>query len=132
MDNKLEIAVGIIRSEEMKIYITQRKEDSHLAGYWEFPGGKMKPLETIEQTLFRELAEEVDIYAEHAIFLTSVTHSYPDREMVLNFFLIEQWDGVPFPKEGQTGRWIYQQELNADNFPEGNRTIIEMLKNQEN
>ena len=61
MKKHIEIAVGIIRSQNCQIFITQRGEDSHLAGFWEFPGGKIEQGETPYQTLQREIAEEVDM-----------------------------------------------------------------------
>ncbi|MCX8641388.1 MULTISPECIES: 8-oxo-dGTP diphosphatase MutT [unclassified Gilliamella] len=129
MKKHTEIAVGIIRSQDCQIFITQRGEDSHLAGFWEFPGGKVEVAETPFQTLQREIAEEVDIHIHHAQFLKTVQHSYDDRDITIHAYLVEEWDGVPFAKEGQPSRWIDQEDLNADEFPDANRPIIEMLKN---
>ncbi|NUF49669.1 MULTISPECIES: 8-oxo-dGTP diphosphatase MutT [unclassified Gilliamella] len=129
MNKHIEIAVGIIRSQNCQIFITQRGEDSHLAGFWEFPGGKIEAGETPYQTLQREIAEEVDIYIHQAQFLDVFEHSYDDRDIIIHAYLVEEWDGVPFAKEGQPSRWIDQEDLNADEFPDANRPIIEMLKN---
>lgn len=129
MRKHTEIAIGIIRSENCQIFITQRGEDSHLAGFWEFPGGKIEVGETPYQTLQREIAEEVDIHIHDAQFLKVVKHSYDDRDITIHAYLVEEWDGVPFAKEGQPSRWVDQEELNADEFPDANRPIIEMLKN---
>ncbi|OCG60981.1 MULTISPECIES: 8-oxo-dGTP diphosphatase MutT [unclassified Gilliamella] len=129
MKKHTEIAVGIIRSQNCQIFITQRGEDSHLAGFWEFPGGKIEAGEIPYQTLQREIAEEVDIHIRQAQFLKTVEHSYDDRDITIYAYLVEEWDGVPFAKEGQPSRWVDQQDLNADEFPDANRPIIEMLKN---
>lgn len=126
---EIEIAVGIIRSHDGQIFITQRGEKSHLAGFWEFPGGKVEIGETPLEALQRELAEEVDINVRDAKFLKTITHQYNDRFIKIHVYLIEQWDGEPFAAEGQPSRWIDEEELNADEFPDANRTIIEMLKN---
>lgn len=126
-----EIVVGIIRSEKGAIFITQRGERSHLAGLWEFPGGKIEPNETPEQALSRELAEEVDIRVRSASFLKTIYHQYSDREIILHVYLVEDWDGQPFGKEGQHSRWVPQSQLNADDFPAANLPIIEMLKNSD-
>lgn len=131
MRKHIEIAIGIIRSQDCEIFITQRGEDSHLAGFWEFPGGKIEPGETPYQTLQREIAEEVDILIHHAQFLKVVKHSYNDRDITIHAYLVEEWDGVPFAKEGQPSRWVDQEDLNADEFPDANRPIIEMLKNRD-
>ena len=129
MKKHTEIAVGIIRSQDCQIFITQRGEDSHLAGFWEFPGGKIEIGETPFQTLQREIAEEVDIQIYQAQFLNIFKHSYDDRDIAIHAYLVEEWDGVPFAKEGQPSRWVDQEDLNADEFPDANRPIIEMLKN---
>lgn len=125
----MDIAIGIIRTEHSKIFITQRTEYSHLAGYWEFPGGKLKNAETAEQALKRELFEEVDIHVQQATYLTTIEHNYPERQIIMHVFLVEQWDGEPYGKEGQVSTWVAQNALNCDDFPEANRAIIEMLKN---
>ncbi|MFQ0993867.1 8-oxo-dGTP diphosphatase MutT [Gilliamella sp. BG2] len=129
MNKHIEIAVGIIRSQNCQIFITQRGEDSHLAGFWEFPGGKIEIGETPYQTLQREIAEEVDIHIHQAQFLDIFKHNYDDRDITIHAYLVEEWDGVPFAKEGQPSRWVDQEDLNADEFPDANRPIIEMLKN---
>ncbi|KFA59760.1 8-oxo-dGTP diphosphatase [Gilliamella sp. Choc4-2] len=129
MKKHTEIAIGIIRSQDCQIFITQRGEDSHLAGFWEFPGGKIELDETPYQTLQREILEEVDIHINQAQFLKVVNHSYDDRDITIHAYLVEEWDGVPFAKEGQPSRWVAQEDLNADEFPDANRPIIEMLKN---
>ncbi|WP_392552133.1 8-oxo-dGTP diphosphatase MutT [Orbus wheelerorum] len=126
---KIEIAVGIVRSHDGQIFITQRGENSHLAGFWEFPGGKVEPNETPFQTLQREIAEEIDINIHDAKYLKTVEHQYNDRFITIHVYLIEEWDGEPFAAEGQPSRWVDEEELNADEFPDANRTIIEMLKN---
>lgn len=126
---KVEIAVGIVRSHDGKIFITQRGENSHLAGFWEFPGGKIEPNETPFETLQREIAEEIDIHIHKAKFLKTVQHQYNDRALTIHAYLVEEWDGEPFAAEGQPSRWVDEEELNADEFPDANRTIIEMLKN---
>ena len=129
MRKHTEIAVGIIRSQDCQIFITQRGEDSHLAGFWEFPGGKIEAGETPYQTLEREIAEEIDIHIHQSQFLKTFEYSYDDRDITIHAYLVEEWDGVPFAKEGQPSRWVDQEDLNADEFPDANRPIIEMLKN---
>jgi len=126
---KIEIAVGIVRTHDGQIFITQRGENSHLAGFWEFPGGKVEPHETPFQTLRREIVEEIDIHIHDAKYLKTVEHQYKDRFITIHVYLIEEWDGEPFAAEGQPSRWVDEEELNADEFPDANRTIIEMLKN---
>lgn len=131
LNKTIKIAVGIIRSEDHRIFITQRGEHSHLAGLWEFPGGKIKSNETPREALYRELFEEVDIHVRDAVFLETVEYDYGDRNMTIYAYLVENWDGEPFGKEGQSSRWVSLFELDADQFPSANRPIIEMLKNDD-
>jgi 8-oxo-dGTP diphosphatase len=124
----LQIAVGIIRNPQKEIFITQRTASSHMAGFWEFPGGKVEVGETPAQALIRELYEETGINALSPLPLSTVEHQFDDRIVTLYFFMVEEWEGEPFGREGQPMRWINQAELNADEFPPANASIIELLQ----
>ncbi|EPE3625021.1 8-oxo-dGTP diphosphatase MutT [Serratia marcescens] len=128
----LNIAVGIIRNAQREIFITRRAVDAHMAGFWEFPGGKIEQGETPEQALSRELREETGIEAERAELLEVVEHRFSDRIVTLNFYLVEAWAGEPFGREGQPMRWVKQAELREDEFPEANTGIIQLLVAQAN
>lgn len=124
---KLQISVGIIRNAEGEIYITQRAADAHMANKWEFPGGKIKEGETAEQAVIRELQEEVGITVTTLQQFDKLEYQFPDRHITLWFWLVNGWDGEPWGKEGQPGRWIAQQDLAVDEFPPANAPIIEKL-----
>jgi 8-oxo-dGTP diphosphatase len=96
----LQIAVGIIRNSQGEIFITQRAADAHMANKWEFPGGKIEEGETPEQAVVRELHEEVGINAGAATLFDKLEYHFPDRHITLWFYLIEQWEGEPWGKEG--------------------------------
>ncbi|WP_445494520.1 8-oxo-dGTP diphosphatase MutT [Photorhabdus sp. SF281] len=123
----LYIAAGIIRNSRHEIFITQRHADTHMGGFWEFPGGKVEKEETSEQALVRELQEEVGITATHYELVKTVEHDFPDRLITLYFFLVDGWDNEPFGKEGQRSRWVLQTDLIADEFPPANRSIVALL-----
>ncbi|AYA40889.1 8-oxo-dGTP diphosphatase MutT [Xenorhabdus nematophila] len=123
----LRIAAGIIRDSNNKIFITQRSADSHMGGFWEFPGGKLEEEETPNQALIRELQEEVGITVTHCELVDTVIHDFPDRNITLYFFLVHGWKNEPFGKEGQPSRWVLQSELIADEFPPANRSIVDFL-----
>ncbi len=123
----LQIAVGIIRNDVGEIYITQRAADAHMANKWEFPGGKIEAGETAEEAMIRELEEEVGITASEPQLFDKLEYEFPDRHITLWFWLVENWQGEPWGKEGQPGRWVAQSALVAEEFPPANAPIIEKL-----
>ncbi|MDF3829120.1 MULTISPECIES: 8-oxo-dGTP diphosphatase MutT [unclassified Pseudocitrobacter] len=123
----LQIAVGIIRNDAGEIYITQRAADAHMANKWEFPGGKIEAGETAEEAMIRELEEEVGITASEPQLFDKLEYEFPDRHITLWFWLVENWQGEPWGKEGQPGRWVAQSALVAEEFPPANAPIIEKL-----
>ena len=106
--------------------LTLRPEGTHLAGHWEFPGGKCLPHETHIEALRRELFEELDIVGDVRDRLHSVTHRYPDRSVELHFYRC-LFDGVPKPMLGQQIRWVARDELRRLSFPEADAELIEVL-----
>ena len=123
----LQISVGIIRNAAGEIYITQRAADSHMAHKWEFPGGKIEAGETPEEAVIRELQEEVGIAATSLHQFDKLEYQFPDRHITLWFWMVDGWEGEPWGKEGQPGRWVAQRNLVADEFPPANVPVIEKL-----
>jgi 8-oxo-dGTP diphosphatase len=125
---QLKIAVGIIRNPQGEIFITQRAADAHMANKLEFPGGKIEVDETPEQALVRELQEEIGITATGFTLFDKLSYEFPDRHVTLWFFIVESWEGEPWGKEGQPGRWIAQNALVAADFPPANEPVISKLQ----
>jgi len=109
--------------------VTRRQAGTHLAGSWEFPGGKCDAGETLEACLARELREELDVDARigHEIF--TVAHTYPDRSVELLFFECEL-AGDPRPLIGQEMRWVKRGELASLEFPPADAELIATLTRQ--
>ncbi|MCA6935882.1 8-oxo-dGTP diphosphatase MutT [Pectobacterium versatile] len=125
---QLSVAVGIIRNAEQQYFIARRPDGVHMAGMWEFPGGKVEEGETPEQALIRELHEETGIEASAPQALNDKTFSTPERIITLHFFLVETWQGEPYGREGQESRWVNVDELREEEFPPANADMIRWLK----
>ena len=106
--------------------ITRRLEGTHLAGLWEFPGGKMLPGEKPEDALTRELKEELGVEATVGELIEAVDWSYPEKAVRLLFFRCAL-DGEPKPLEGQEMLWVTPPELSAHRFPDADATLISRL-----
>jgi len=122
--NPLQVAVGVVKNPEGNILISLRHANLHQGGLWEFPGGKIEPLETAEIALARELKEELNITVTTATPLITVNHQYPDRFVQLNVFLVDQFSGEAKSLEGQPFKWVTPDELEHYTFPAANRPII--------
>ncbi|MDR0805465.1 MAG: 8-oxo-dGTP diphosphatase MutT [Enterobacteriaceae bacterium] len=127
---RIEIAVGIIINTEHAIFVTRRADGVHLAGYWEFPGGKVETAqgESVQQALYRELREETGIEVSHSFLLETLEYDYPDRQLRLHFFIVDAWQGTPEGREGQSARWLNVSGLVDVEFPAANQPIIAELK----
>jgi len=120
----LQVAVGVVKNAAGQILISLRDRSLHQGGLWEFPGGKIEPLETAEQALSRELKEELDIAVENASPLITIEHQYPDLAVQLHVFLVEQFSGHARGCEGQLFKWVAPDELDQHEFPAANRPIV--------
>lgn len=122
----VEVAVGVIKRSN-KIYISKRSDDLHQGGKWEFPGGKREVNETIEQTLTRELSEEIGIQVIQQSSFMLIEHDYGDKKVRLDVRLVENFEGEPKHQEGQKSQWVDIKDLSQFTFPEANKAIIDKL-----
>ncbi|MDP9499826.1 8-oxo-dGTP diphosphatase MutT [Bisgaard Taxon 45] len=123
----VQVAAGIIRNEFGQIYLTQRLEGQDFAQALEFPGGKVDLGEQPEQALKRELEEEIGIHILHATLYERFQFEYPTKVISFYFYLVDEWVGEPFGREGQVGFWLAQNELDAGQFPPANAKLIQRL-----
>tara|TARA_B100000029_G_scaffold12422_1_gene13126 strand:- start:11 stop:421 length:411 start_codon:yes stop_codon:yes gene_type:complete len=121
--------VAVVLEDHGRICITRRPEGTHLAGYWEFPGGKVEPGEEPVQALIRELREELAVEIAVGPLLHRSRFTYPDRKVELSFYAGRAL-GVATPQQGQELRWVARQELTALRFPPADEELIQKLANQ--
>lgn len=123
-----EIAVGVLRDARGRLLIAQRPAGTHWAGYWEFPGGKREPGETLETTLARELQEELGVTPRLPRRLIRMNNELATHTVRLHVWLVSDWQGSPRGREGQPLVWCPDDELvNYDLLP-GNRSILNALR----
>lgn len=125
----MHVAVGIVKDAGGNILIAKRPEGKYKSGLWEFPGGKIEADETVFQALQREFREEVSIDIISAQAWLQVQHDYGDRNVLLDVWMITEFAGVPCGCEGQEIRWVSAAELGQYQFPDGNKMILEAVKN---
>jgi mutator protein MutT len=111
---------------EGSFLLTRRIEGTHLAGTWEFPGGKCEPGESLHDCLRREIREELGVECAIGDEILQVTHDYPDRRVVLHFFRCGI-AGEPAPCIGQEMAWVARERLRGYDFPPADAELIEML-----
>lgn len=123
----IQVAAGIIRNEFGQIYLTRRQDGQDFAESLEFPGGKVDANETPEEALRRELEEEIGIHVLSAFPYEHFSFDYPNKVIEFFFYLVEEWVGEPFGREGQEGFWIAQSDLEQGQFPPANSELIKKL-----
>jgi mutator protein MutT len=110
------------------LLITQRRPDDHLAGLWEFPGGKRESTETFEECLVRELREELRIEVNVLEMLEAVVHEYPERKVSIRFYRCDWVSGEPLAVGCQDFKWVAANELSRFQFPEADAQLVARLQ----
>ncbi|MCU7881919.1 MAG: Nudix family hydrolase [Candidatus Thiodiazotropha sp. (ex Lucinoma aequizonata)] len=124
----IHVAAAAISDVQGRVLVSKRPEHVHQGGLWEFPGGKLKQDESIEEALVRELREELGIQLLHNEPLIRIRHAYGDRSVLLDFRRVTHYSGKVKGLEGQPLRWLYPTEMEAETFPEADRPVITALQ----
>jgi mutator protein MutT len=120
------VVVAAVIEESHGFLVTRRQPGVHLAGLWEFPGGKIDPDESHNAALQREIREELDVDVQVGELTYHTVHAYPDRTVALYFYRCTLM-GTPRPRLGQEMRWVPRADLPALGFPPADRELIEHL-----
>ena len=115
------VAACALIDADRRVLITQRPAGKSMAGLWEFPGGKIESGERPEETVIREMREELGVTIKEACLapFTFASHSYPEFDLLMPLFLCRRWEGIPQPHEDQAIAWVRPKDLalNAARYP---------------
>jgi 8-oxo-dGTP diphosphatase len=128
MASVVEVAAGLVQDAAGRYLITRRRAGSHLAGLWEFPGGKREPGESLEAALERELTEELSARFVVGEKVDAVRWEYPERTVVIHFYRCRLESGTIEPREQQIMAWVEPERLVELDFPPADRALIERLR----
>jgi 8-oxo-dGTP diphosphatase len=129
MEPIVDVAVAVVRRGG-KFLLQKRPSGSHLAGSWEFPGGRVERGETPLAAARREAAEEASLAIGDAVLFHVEDHAYPDRTVRVHFFLAADAEGEPGAPAGRELRWATLDEIDALQVPAANRKAIGLLREQ--
>jgi 8-oxo-dGTP diphosphatase len=112
-----------------RVLLTERPAGKSMAGLWEFPGGKIETGERPEQTLIRELKEELGIVVQEPCLapLTFASHAYADFHLLMPFYVCRRWDGIVAAQEGQQLAWIRPSRLRDFKMPPADEPLVSHL-----
>ena len=122
-------AVALVDADG-RVLLAQRPQGKAMAGLWEFPGGKVKPGETPEAALIRELKEELDIDVTASCLapFTFASHAYPEFHLLMPLYVCRKWQGTVRGVEGQALAWVRPQRLTDYAMPPADKPLIAMLR----
>jgi 8-oxo-dGTP diphosphatase len=123
------VAACALVDADGRVLLAQRPEGKPMAGLWEFPGGKVEAGETPEDTLIRELAEELGIEVKAACLapLTFASHGYDHMHLLMPLYVCRRWEKTVKPLEGQTLAWVEPKRLRTYPMPAADEPLIPAL-----
>ncbi len=124
----LHVVAGALFDADGRVLIAQRPPGKHMAGGWEFPGGKVASNETVVAALTRELKEELDVKVVLAERVIAYTHHYSDRSVLLDLWRVIRYEGTPISAEGQPIQWASLDDLETIGLLEADKPMIPALR----
>jgi 8-oxo-dGTP diphosphatase len=121
------VVAGALFDREGRVLIAERPPGKHMAGRWEFPGGKVASGETEAAALTRELREELGIEVIASRHLMRLSHSYDDRDVELSMWIVDSFSGEPQSLDGQRLKWVQVARLGDEDILEADRPFVMAL-----
>jgi 8-oxo-dGTP diphosphatase len=123
------VAACALVDADGRVLLAQRPAGKPMAGLWEFPGGKVEPGERPEESLIRELREELGIIVEESCLapLTFASHVYPNFHLLMPLFICRRWQGIVTPLEGQELAWVRPNGLRNYPMPPADEPLVAHL-----
>lgn len=123
------VAACALVDADGRVLLAQRPPGKSMAGLWEFPGGKVEPGERPEETLIRELREELGVAVSEPCLapLTFASHVYPDFHLLMPLYVCRRWEGIARPLEGQELTWVKPSRLRDYPMPPADEPLVAHL-----
>ena len=123
------VAACALVDADGRVLLAQRPPNKPMAGLWEFPGGKVEANERPEDTLIRELKEELNIVVSEPCLapLTFASHIYPDFHLLMPLYVCRRWEGTVQPLEGQALAWVKPNRMREYKMPPADEPLVAHL-----
>jgi 8-oxo-dGTP diphosphatase len=124
------VAALALVDNDGRVLLQQRPEGKSMAGLWEFPGGKVEPGETPEQSLIREIKEELGIDITEACLapFTFASHKYDEFHLLMPLYVCRRWRGTLTAREGQILEWVRPLRMRDYPMPPADVPLVAMLR----
>lgn len=129
MKSRLRVVAAALFDADGRVLIAERPVGKHMAGWWEFPGGKVAEGESDPQALIRELREELGVETQAVGEIMALSHEYPDRIVDLVLWRAAISSGVPQSLDGQQLKWVHPRALGDEKLLPADAPFVQALQN---